>query len=75
MESLLPWLKRLLKDCQPRQLWEYVEVNRIGLNPISTSSNRADDLLSGMKESAMSFGSRYVLPGMNLVIEAETIRK
>ena len=69
MDSLASWLKRLHKDCKPGQFQEYIDSKRVGLKPISATSNRIDDLLHGMRESAQNFGSRYVLLGLNLVIE------
>ena len=57
------------------RLKEYVDANRIGESPVTPLSFRADDLLAGLERAAVNFGSRFVLPGMNLVIDRERCRK
>ncbi len=55
-------------------LRDYVNKNRIGQSPVSMSSYKADLLVNGFKESAQIMGARYVLRGLDLVIEPERRR-
>ena len=71
MGSLAPWLKHLHEDCQLGPLKEFVEANRIGSPPVSPFSNGVEHLLDGLRKSAGNFRSRFILPGMGLVIEPE----
>jgi hypothetical protein len=73
--TLIPWLKRLHNDCPLGCLREFVDAHRIGEPPLTLSSNQADHIVDGMRESARNFGNRFVLPGMNLVIESQRHRK
>lgn len=75
MGTLAPWLKRLHEECPQGRLREYVDANRIGQSPVTSTSHRVDLLLDGFKEAARNFGSSFVLPGLNLVIEPEQCSK
>ena len=69
MESLAPWLRQLQEGCDPGHLRQYVETIQIGFAPMTDSDHLMQDILKGMRESATNLGSRFELPGMDLVIE------
>ena len=69
MDDLLPWLQRLHSSCLDGGLQQYVEDNRIGLNPLDRHSYYLQRIMDAMKESAEVTGSRFELPGIGVVIE------
>jgi hypothetical protein len=75
MGELLPWLRRLDSNCEPGQLRQYVEENRIGLNPLGANDYRFKEIVEGLRLSAKVMGCRYELPGVGLVIEPPRRRK
>ena len=75
MGSLAPWLRQLQEGCDPGHLRQYVETNRIGVAPMTGFDHLMQDILKGMRESATNLGSRFELPGMNLVIESRASRE
>ena len=61
MGELLPWLRRLHEHCPRDELLEYVEDNRIGLQPLNHDNPYVKDVVKGMKESAKVMGAGYAL--------------
>ena len=57
------------------QLHQYVEENRIGMNPLSTGQYPLEDIINGMRESSRVMGSRFELPAIGLVVEKGRRRK
>jgi hypothetical protein len=75
MGSLAPWLRRVHEDCPIGRLAEFVDANRIGVPPMCPSDDRAEYILVGLRELAKKFGSRFVLPGWNVVIEPKSVSR
>ena len=75
MRNLAPWLRSLQENCAQGHLREYVDAKRIGIDPVTSSNPLLPDILKGMKESAAVLGSRFEVPGMNIVIDARTCRE
>ena len=75
MDDLLPWLQRLHSSCLEGGLLEYVNENRIGLNPLDCNDYYLQKIMEGMRDFAEVMGSRFQLPGIGLVIERCRCRK
>ena len=75
MDDLLPWLQRLHSSCPEGGFLEYVNKNRIGLNPLDRNDYYLQKIMEGMRDSAEVMGSRFQLPGIGLVIERHRRRK
>ena len=75
MGELLLWLCRLESNCEQGQLRQYVEENRIGMNPLSAGQYPLEDIISGMRESSRVMGSRFKLPRIGVVVEKGRRRK
>ena len=75
MGELLPWLCCLESNCEQGQLRQYVEENRIGMNPLSAGQYPLKDIISRMRESSRVMGSKFELPGIGLVVEKGHRRK
>ena len=75
MGDLLPWLQRLHSLCLEGGFLEYVNENRIGLNPLDHDDYYLQKIMEGMRDSAKVMGSRFQLPGIGLVIERRRCRK
>ena len=69
VRELLPWLHRLNSECQPGRFRDYVQVNRIGNDPLAALSEYMQCVIQGMKDFARNLGFRFELPGQNLRIE------
>ena len=66
---LLPWLQRLVSECQPGRLREYVDAHRIGKEPWGRYISEHKAIIDAMMSSARNLGTRFELPAKNLVIE------
>ena len=67
--EILPWLRRLHSQCQTGQLRQYVNDNRIGINPLNADDYDMRRIVEGMIESAHVMGFKYELRGIGLVVE------
>ena len=75
MGNILPWLQGLHSSCPDDGLLEYVNDNRIGLNPLDRNDYYLQKIMEGMRDSAEVMGSRFQLPEIGLVIEKCRHRK
>ena len=67
--EILPWLRRLHSQCQTGQLRQYVNDNRIGINPLNADDYDMRRIVEEMTESAHVMGFKYELRGIGLVVE------
>jgi hypothetical protein len=63
-EELVPWLRRLNSDCPMGQMQDYVNMNRIGIQPLAPSSPRMKYIIDGMRLSSRNVGLVYEIPNV-----------
>ena len=68
MGELLSWLRRLHSQSLNGDMRRYVEDNRIGMNPLSSSDSTMKKIVEAMRESGKVMGACYKLLGIGLVL-------
>ena len=64
--EILPWLRRLHSHCQTGHLRQYVNDNRIGVNPLNADDYDMRQIVDRMTESAQVMGFKYELHGIQI---------